>query len=105
MSTASKQESIRMRFQDRVVIVTGGAMGIGGGCCEVFAREGGRVAVIDRDAKAAQSRLASLPGEGHRHWQVDVADAERLEEVIHQIAEVFGRIDLPVPVSLARKRC
>jgi L-fucose dehydrogenase len=82
-----------MRFQDRVVIVTGGAMGIGGGCCEVFAREGGRVAVIDRDVKAAESRLASLPGVGHQHWQVDVADAERLEEVIHHIAQVFGRID------------
>ena len=51
-----------MRFQDRVVVITGGARGIGEGCARVFAREGAKVAILDRDALAANSMATSLEG-------------------------------------------
>ena len=35
------------RFEDKIVAVTGGAKGIGKGCCLRFAAEGARVAVLD----------------------------------------------------------
>lgn len=36
-----------MRFQDRICLVTGGGSGIGKASCERFAREGGKVVVVD----------------------------------------------------------
>jgi 2-hydroxycyclohexanecarboxyl-CoA dehydrogenase len=36
-----------MRFEDRNVVVTGGAKGIGKACCLRFAEEGAKVAVMD----------------------------------------------------------
>ncbi len=53
-----------MRVQDRVVIVTGGAKGIGAGCCRVFCREGGRIAILDRDLPAAEALAAELVAAG-----------------------------------------
>ena len=35
------------RFEDKIVAVTGGARGIGKGCCLRFASEGAKVAVLD----------------------------------------------------------
>ncbi len=44
-----------MRFQDRVVIVTGGSKGIGAGCSRVFCREGGSVAILARGLEAGST--------------------------------------------------
>ena len=42
------------RVQDRVVVVTGGAGGIGAAACRAIAEEGGRVVVADLSADAAR---------------------------------------------------
>ncbi|MFG1360632.1 SDR family NAD(P)-dependent oxidoreductase [Xanthobacter pseudotagetidis] len=50
------------RFKDRVALVTGGARGIGFAAAERIASEGGRLALADIDAKAAEAAAAKLPG-------------------------------------------
>ncbi len=85
-----------MRFENRVVIVTGGAKGIGEGCCRVFCREGGHVAILDRDTDAAESLAVELTDAGPgtaTAFACDVADHERLRGVIDDVATRFGRID------------
>ena len=50
------------RVQDRVVIVTGGAGGIGAAACRAIAAEGGKVVVADLDAAAARRVADEIVG-------------------------------------------
>lgn len=60
-------------LKDRVVIVTGGAGGIGSATCRRFAEAGAKVAVFDIDAAAAE-RVATAIGGGARAFACDITD-------------------------------
>jgi len=84
-----------MRFQDRAVIITGGAKGIGAGCVKVFAGEGAHVAIFDIDSAAAEVLMSEL-GDTHGrviHVQCDVSDTTAFQNAIDETAEEFGRLD------------
>lgn len=49
-----------MRLDGRVAVVTGGAQGIGRACAEELAREGARVAMLDRNAEAGEAAARAL---------------------------------------------
>ena len=85
-----------MRFSDRVVIVTGGAKGIGAGCCGVFHSEGARVSILDRDAAAGQSLAGELTARGPNRalfLECDVSRHEQVRDAIEQTVAEFGRLD------------
>jgi NAD(P)-dependent dehydrogenase (short-subunit alcohol dehydrogenase family) len=67
----------RRRFEDRVVVVTGGGSGLGEAMCLAFAREGGRVAAVDIKQQAAEKVAEACDGEA-RGYACDVADARPL---------------------------
>jgi len=85
-----------VRFPDKVVLITGGAKGIGRGCVEVFHREGASVAIVDWDEPTGQSLAVALnaerPGSADA-FPCDVASAEQLESVIDQCVNRFGQLD------------
>ena len=66
-----------MRFADQVVIVTGGAHGIGRACVEAFAAEGAAVVIADIDAEDGEKAAQAIAGQGGRarFIQTDVGDA------------------------------
>ncbi len=85
-----------MRFEDRVVLVTGGAKGIGEGCAQVFCREGGIVAIVDLDDDAGPSLAAALTAAGPgraEFFRCDVADSEAFRQTIDTVADRFRRLD------------
>lgn len=85
-----------MRFQDRVVIVTGGSKGIGEGCSRVFCREGGRVSILARGAAAGEQLAAELnrSGPGRAIFlPCDVSDHRQLRDAIESTVQHFGRLD------------
>jgi 3-oxoacyl-[acyl-carrier protein] reductase len=85
-----------VRFRDRVVIVTGGAGGVGRATCLAFAREGAAVAVIDRaGANAVADEIASAGGVAVP-FTVDVSRAAEVDAMVSAIAARFGRIDVLV---------
>jgi 3-oxoacyl-[acyl-carrier protein] reductase len=83
------------RLQDRVIIVTGGAHGIGRAYCEGFAREGAKVVVADLDQGSGDELVRMLSKEGHDALAVraDVAEPADTEQMARATLDRFGRID------------
>ena len=69
-------------FQDKVVVITGGAQGIGKCIAEEFQKEGAHVCIID----CAQGD----------HFVGDLADRNTLEAFAREVIEKFGRVDVLV---------
>ncbi len=80
-----------MRFEDRVLFVTGGASGIGRATAERFVAEGGRVAIVDLDLAKAQEVAAALPG--CIGLAANVADESQVAAAVTAAAEQLGGID------------
>jgi len=80
-----------MRFKGQVLLVTGGASGIGAAVARRFAADGGRVAVIDRNEQRAQAVAGEL--EGAIAIRLDVTDEEAVGRCVDTVAEHFGSID------------
>ena len=83
------------RLKDQVLIVTGGAHGIGLAYCEGLAAEGARVVVADIDGQGADAVAASLGEAGHDALAVttDVSQPESTDTMAQLTMERFGRID------------
>jgi 3-oxoacyl-[acyl-carrier protein] reductase len=83
------------RLQDRVIIVTGGAYGIGRVYCEGLAREGARLVVADIDSAGAETAAQALTRQGHEALAVptDVSQPESTADMARTAVEHFGRID------------
>ena len=77
---------------EKVIVVTGGADGIGRECALAYAREGATVAILDRNEDAA-IRTASDAGAGSLALHADVAEGESVGSAIRKVLERFGRID------------
>ncbi len=82
------------RFTDQVVVITGGAKGIGKACAERFAVEGARVAILDIDLASAQDTARALNGIA---VECNVADEISVQAAIRAVQERYGRLDALVP--------
>jgi 3-oxoacyl-[acyl-carrier protein] reductase len=85
-------------FAGKIALVTGGGSGIGAATCRAFAQAGARVAVLDRDAAAAERVAAEITG-GNRYaaaYALDVADRDAFAGLAEGITEAWGGIDILV---------
>jgi meso-butanediol dehydrogenase/(S,S)-butanediol dehydrogenase/diacetyl reductase len=84
------------RVQDRVVIVTGGAGGIGAAACQAIAAEGGKVVVADLDADAARAVADMIVANGGAADSVgvDVTDRSQVQAMIQTTVETFGELNV-----------
>ena len=80
-----------MRFDGKVLLVTGGASGLGAAVGRQFTAEGGQVAVLDLDAEKAEAVAGKL--DGAIAMGVDVASEEAVGRCVDQVAQHFGSID------------
>lgn len=83
-----------MDFQlaDKVIIVTGGAKGIGEGITEVLAREGAIPAIVGRNAEDNLKVLEKIGGKGF-HVTAELTEPEECEKAVRAVAEKYGRIE------------
>jgi NAD(P)-dependent dehydrogenase (short-subunit alcohol dehydrogenase family) len=81
-----------MNLQDKVAVVTGGAMGIGRALCQRFAAEGARAVVVaDLEFDKAQQVAAEFGGLAVK---TDVSNEADIINLVRQATEHFGQIDL-----------
>ncbi|MBW2414084.1 MAG: glucose 1-dehydrogenase [Deltaproteobacteria bacterium] len=80
-----------MRLRDKVVIVTGGARGIGAGIAQSLAAEGARLALLDIDGEEAESTAKRL-GAGHLGFAADVSDEAAAADAVARVADALGQI-------------
>ena len=84
------------RVQGRVVVVTGGAGGIGAAACRALAAEGGKVVVADLDAAGAQAVAEEIVASGGAaaSASVDVTERSQVREMIQTAVDAFGELNV-----------
>ncbi len=82
-----------MRMKDKVVLVTGGAAGIGKATALRFTEEGAKVVICDVNEEAGQATAKGL-GEGATFYKVNVADRAEVQKWVGDVVAKFGRVDV-----------
>lgn len=85
-----------MSFTDKVVIVTGGAHGIGASCVRRFARDGARVVIADVDAEGGTAMQKEIEGAGWTSLfaHVDVSEPLDVHNMMAATIDAYGRVDI-----------
>ena len=84
-----------MRMKDKVVLVTGGAAGIGKATALRFAEEGAKVVICDVNEEVGQETVKELGAEA-AFYKVNVANREEVQKWVDDVAAKYGRIDVMV---------
>jgi L-fucose dehydrogenase len=84
-----------LQLKDKVVLVTGGAKGIGAAITRTCAQEGAIAVAVDRDAQASQQLRGELSAQGLEasFIAMDLASAENCKAIVQQTIATFGHID------------
>ncbi|KAA2211489.1 SDR family oxidoreductase [Teichococcus oryzae] len=87
-----------MKLDGRIAVITGGGSGIGAATARLFAREGARVCVVDRDADAAEALVAEIGAAGGIAMArvSDVGAPGTAEADAAAVLAAWGRIDVLV---------
>ena len=82
-------------LRDKIVLVTGGAKGIGAATVKAFLAEDSKVVVIDRDAETGSS-LAKSSGSNVSFIEADLTDLESCKQTVEKTISLFGGLDVLV---------
>lgn len=86
------------RAKDKVIIITGGALGIGEAACLLCAQHGAKVAVTDINREEGQkvvNQIEKAGGQAH-FWHLNTSVEKEVQKVFSEINEKFGKIDVLV---------
>jgi NAD(P)-dependent dehydrogenase (short-subunit alcohol dehydrogenase family) len=82
-----------MRFENKVVLITGGTRGIGFATAKLFADEGAHVVIVGRDQDKSTEAAREVPGRGEAG---DVAVAADCERIVARTLSLHGHLDILV---------
>jgi NAD(P)-dependent dehydrogenase (short-subunit alcohol dehydrogenase family) len=82
------------RLAGKVAIISGGATGMGGAASKLFAAEGAKVAIIDRNEQAAAAMVVEITAAGGEaaYFVADVSDEAQVQKAVAGVAQKFGSI-------------
>jgi NAD(P)-dependent dehydrogenase (short-subunit alcohol dehydrogenase family) len=82
------------RLANKIAIISGGATGMGGAASKLFAAEGARVAIIDRNLAAAEATAAEIRGAGGvaEAFAADVSDEAQVQQAVAAVEARFGAV-------------
>lgn len=99
MPEPNRQYAHYPSLEDRAVLITGGATGIGESLVTQFARQHARVAFFDVQDEPARALVEALTAEGcpePLYFHCDLTDLAALKTVFEQAIAVLGRVDVLV---------
>jgi len=79
-------------LESKVILLTGGASGIGRECAIAYAREGATVAIVDRNLEAATEAAQSL-GNNSKAYYADLSKGTDVEAAVAAALKEFSRLD------------
>ena len=82
-----------MKLENKIAVVTGGAMGNGLGIVKVFLKYGAKVAIFDY---SDDNTLKELNNENVIGFKVDIRDKERVNECVNKVVDKYNNIDILV---------
>jgi len=82
-------------MKDKVVLVTGGAAGIGKATALKFAEEGAKVVICDVNETTGQETVKEL-GMDAAYYKVNVANREEVQKWVDDVVAKYGRVDVMV---------
>lgn len=86
-----------MRFEGKVVVITGAAQGIGRQIALDFAREKAKVCLLDLNEEGLKEAQKEISAYSQcLYCLVDIADSQQVEEAINKIIDKFLKIDIVV---------
>jgi len=85
-----------MRLAGKVALITGAGAGIGRAAAELFAKEGARVVIAERDQATGEAAQAAIAALGHECLFVptDVAEPESVRSAVDMAVSRFGKLDV-----------
>ncbi len=95
---AEKTPELKLKFQDKVVVITGGDSGIGRAVALAFAKEGAKIAIIylneHRDAKETEKLIENEYGVECLLVPCDIKEEKNCQKAIREIFKSFKKIDV-----------
>lgn len=84
-----------LHLTDKIIVVSGGAKGIGEGIAKVLAAEGAIPVIVGRNAADNQLTVNAIEQAGGKAWQVEaeLAEPQECEKAIRLVLEKWNRID------------
>ena len=84
-----------LQLKDKVVLITGGAKGIGAAIVRASAAEGAIPVFLDRDVEAGKQLLSSLEGSGLKcdFLSGEITERQTCSRTVEDVLQKFGRID------------
>lgn len=85
-----------MGFENKIVLITGAANGIGRAIGTTYATAGAKVIIADKDAVNGLRLQKQLNNQGYHStfYKIDLADANQILEMMNSIIQNYGRIDI-----------
>jgi NAD(P)-dependent dehydrogenase (short-subunit alcohol dehydrogenase family) len=79
-----------LHLKDKVIIVSGGAKGIGRAICELLSEEGARPVILDMDGDAGMALASKLSA---KFVGLDLNDAGACQDAVEEVVTTHGKID------------
>jgi 3-oxoacyl-[acyl-carrier protein] reductase len=89
------------KFQDKSILITGGAGGIGSQIARSFVEQGGKVGILDSNLNAIKIILAEIESSGGTAFglEVDVRDSKAVDQAISELAKSLGGVNVLVAAA------
>jgi len=84
-------------YKNKVILITGGAGGIGSHLAREFSAQGARMILLDLDQKRLDSVISELDGNDSLGIALDLTDRNAIAKAIAQVQSQYGHIDVLIP--------